>query len=187
MRFSPEAREKALAEGPGAPPSIQQVDGVHSYPYDHRESRPPLLSLTEFPIRRFVTTNYDEELERALVQAHSGSETEQTVYSFSQTNLDNLSIFSIALARSNRNMVFHCHGSLKEENSQGSQSRAIKRHAKPPKAWDWRFSNGPFHNHPHRRRLQLLVFIQSSGPIYVSAKFGGAIAFQSSVLRWVLD
>jgi tetratricopeptide (TPR) repeat protein len=88
----------------------------------------PCRELVKLPIYRFVTTNYDVELERALSEERnvpferygiessaSGStqgDSSQLPLSFTQEMLDTnlLTRFSLARDNDNRNMVFHCHG-----------------------------------------------------------------------------
>ncbi len=81
-----------------------------------RHQASPLEALLTLPIRRFITTNYDLELEEALQKLHSDLSYERGNSSFSQDDLDKLAIFAVALARGNRNMVFHCHGALRDES-----------------------------------------------------------------------
>ncbi len=77
---------------------------------------PPLPALLDLPIRRFITTNYDYELEKAL-KSRLGPDYDPNK-SFAQDDLENLAIFTVALARKNRNMVFHCHGVLPQDAGQ---------------------------------------------------------------------
>ena len=99
----------------------------------HNQSS-PLSALLDLPIYRFITTNYDEEIERALEQERDvkwnefGIGTDESnsnhlaqnergdevefVKSFTQEDqfLNELAVFSLSRVDSNRNTVFHCHG-----------------------------------------------------------------------------
>ena len=86
----------------------------------------PLPALLDLPLRRFITTNYDEELERALKERHGESGYEDSK-SFAQDDTEKLAKFAVALARSNRNMVFHCHGLLPEPRQANSSNHAANR------------------------------------------------------------
>lgn len=92
-------------------------------------NRNPFDALLELPIRRFITTNYDPEVERALVRLHGKTETANAhelgwtdKKSFHQYDVASLAIFSIALSPENSKMVFHCHGKLrpKVESTDGA-------------------------------------------------------------------
>ena len=99
-----------------------------------RKRSNPLHPLLDLPIYRFITTNYDEEIERALEQKREvrrdefgigtagdnaqaleqnekGSE-ERFVKSFTQEQqfLNALAVFALSSTDTNRNTVFHCHG-----------------------------------------------------------------------------
>ncbi len=76
-------------------------------------------ALLALPIKRFVTTNYDCEIEKALASRRQdrGLDEKQVLdpfqlQSFTQRpeNLEQLSRFVIASDPGNENMVFHCHG-----------------------------------------------------------------------------
>jgi hypothetical protein len=96
----------------------------------------PYRALIDLPIRRFVTTNYDCEIENALVSAglvnrdrfavlhpeateRKRHETSRPQLSFNQKshNFDQLAIFALGWIRDNRHMVFHCHGRFDEPDS----------------------------------------------------------------------
>ncbi|HEX6100596.1 MAG TPA: SIR2 family protein [Thermoanaerobaculia bacterium] len=68
----------------------------------------PHHALLELPIKRFVTTNYDVELELALSTRHAGLRPR----SFTQRSehYDELAAFALAHIPGTENMVFHCHG-----------------------------------------------------------------------------
>lgn len=70
----------------------------------------PHRALLQLPIHRFVTTNYDGELERAL--AADPSRASRLGLSFTQRpeNCDQLALFALARVGQADNMVFHCHG-----------------------------------------------------------------------------
>ncbi|HEX7183219.1 MAG TPA: SIR2 family protein [Thermoanaerobaculia bacterium] len=90
-------------------------------------------ALLNLPIRRFVTTNYDCEIERALSRCRQGEVTEEDFglasfqssgdrrYPLSFTpktdSLGQLALFALAGVRGNENMVFHCHGRFDAEGS----------------------------------------------------------------------
>lgn len=93
------------------------------------ESCNPLARLLELPIHRFVTTNYDSEIEQALARKHdltmerfgigASPAEEQTLLSFTQEDRYHRELARFALARvpGNRHMVFHCHGRFDREHS----------------------------------------------------------------------
>lgn len=89
----------------------------------------PFEALLDLPIRRFATTNYDCEVERALVRYRSvsprdlglgpgpdfvplGPEARGSRRSFTQKlgGLESLVRFSLAWMEDEESMVFHCHG-----------------------------------------------------------------------------
>jgi tetratricopeptide (TPR) repeat protein len=87
----------------------------------------PFEALLKLPIRRFVTTNYDCEVERALVRYRLvsprdlglgpdlqglGRRAQGAPLSFTQRpeGLEPLVRFSLAWMEDEENMVFHCHG-----------------------------------------------------------------------------
>jgi tetratricopeptide (TPR) repeat protein len=96
------------------------------------EKNNPYLALLQLPIRRFITTNYDLEIERALLMkgklpySSSREEIKKVAIdeliklagnrSFSQhhANYDSLAKFPIARYEDNDYMVFHCHGRIDE-------------------------------------------------------------------------
>ncbi len=77
----------------------------------------PHRALLGLPIHRFVTTNYDGELERAL--AADPSRAPQLGLSFTQRpeNCDQLALFALARVGRAKNMVFHCHGHYDDPDS----------------------------------------------------------------------
>jgi tetratricopeptide (TPR) repeat protein len=95
----------------------------------------PYLALLELPIRRFITTNYDLEIERALLlrgkiqpappdKEISGASvgkiiTLTTRHSFSQKEgcRNELAKFPLARYDDNQHMVFHCHGRVDDIHS----------------------------------------------------------------------
>lgn len=94
----------------------------------------PYHELFKLDIRRFVTTNYDIELERNLIRErhlHSddpvlrnlGAKNRRghlrLLRSFSQTTRDyeQLALFALAEIRGNENAVFHCHGRYDDPGS----------------------------------------------------------------------
>jgi len=79
-----------------------------------KAKRSPFPSLLKMPLHRFVTTNYDEEIERALSRK-LGPTYRIKEKSFEQDDVGKLGIFAVALASNNRNMVFHCHGTIRGE------------------------------------------------------------------------
>ncbi len=88
----------------------------------------PYRQLVDLPIQRFVTTNYDCEIERALRQharvpasafgleerpvepQHGASQKLRLSFHQEARYFNELAVFSLANVRENRNMVFHCHG-----------------------------------------------------------------------------
>jgi tetratricopeptide (TPR) repeat protein len=94
----------------------------------------PYHQLFNLDIRRFVTTNYDIELERNLIDvrklhsdddllkglgAKSRRARQGLLRSFSQTTKDyeQLALFALAKIRGNENAVFHCHGRFDDPDS----------------------------------------------------------------------
>src|SRR6185503_11326406 len=88
---------------------------------------PPLAALLDLPLYRFVTTNYDHEIERALMVRRgipeeefglSGSSSRQP-RSFTQKseNCNQLALFALAEVEEARNLVFHCHGRIDDFES----------------------------------------------------------------------
>jgi tetratricopeptide (TPR) repeat protein len=67
----------------------------------------PLIDLVKLPLYRFMTTNYDREIERAVQHVYKTRPT-----SFTQTEKNQtLTRFSLSRARAGEDrMVFHCHG-----------------------------------------------------------------------------
>jgi hypothetical protein len=61
----------------------------------------------EFPISRFITTNYDGEVEAALDKLRPDLHHDVGPRASSQEDLSRLAIFAIALAPGSRNLVFH--------------------------------------------------------------------------------
>ena len=84
----------------------------------------PYHALLKLPIHRFITTNYDCEIERALEQerdippeefaigATYGEVHGKLPLSFTQDlrYSDQLALFALSSTQRNQNMVFHCHG-----------------------------------------------------------------------------
>jgi len=99
------------------------------------ESSSPLDSLLGLPLYRFVTTNYDHEIERALARVRFIPEEEFGLppkpgqppdrphparpRSFTQKpeNCDRLALFALAEVEEARNLVFHCHGRIDDFDS----------------------------------------------------------------------
>jgi len=84
-------------------------------------------ALLKLPIQRFVTTNYDREIENALIRKgvakerfHFEAKPDSAEYrcrlSLTQRreDLGRLTLFSLSRARGNDNMVYHCHGRFDE-------------------------------------------------------------------------
>lgn len=94
----------------------------------------PYHQLLQLPITRFATTNYDAEIERALIRERSVPAEELGLRasadkwvslgslcrrSFTQRpdNAEKLSMFSLAVRPDSDNMVFHCHGRFDDPES----------------------------------------------------------------------
>ena len=91
----------------------------------------PFRALLELKISRFVTTNYDCEIERALSEEHriplpefgiGGQDVKAScprLLSFTQKpeNQDQLALFALGRVEAARNMVFHCHGRYDDPDS----------------------------------------------------------------------
>jgi tetratricopeptide (TPR) repeat protein len=75
----------------------------------------PHRSLLRLPIHRFVTTNYDVEIERAL----AAERPESRHLSFTQKQDDQLALFALAgvPVTKDKDMVFHCHGRFDDPDS----------------------------------------------------------------------
>jgi len=88
------------------------------------ESTSVFEAIFNLPVRRFITTNYDMEIERALIQKSMAAPKDFAVYvkndseeyrhrrSLTQRSEDLglLTLFSLTRAPGNDYMVFHCHG-----------------------------------------------------------------------------
>jgi tetratricopeptide (TPR) repeat protein len=83
--------------------TIEAIDGKRSC----RDDSNPYIELMQLPIERFVTANYDRELERAIADARGGG---KEPHWFTQERHGNLAGFAIAGFPEMRNAVFHCHG-----------------------------------------------------------------------------
>lgn len=108
----------ALFEPPESPPDV---------------SYNPHRTLSRLTIRRFLTTNYDIELERALAADIGRDVTEADYFpekhdprkraprplSFTQRpeNSESLAAFALAETKAGANMVFHCHGRYDDPES----------------------------------------------------------------------
>lgn len=90
----------------------------------------PYLALIDLPIGRFITSNYDEETERALsekrgIPLSEFEMRESRLYSkkrhraFTQQpkHYDQLALFALSHVDATDNMVFHCHGHYMEPDS----------------------------------------------------------------------
>jgi tetratricopeptide (TPR) repeat protein len=75
----------------------------------------PHDALLGLPIYRFITTNYDLEIENALAKKrrieHPRSFTQKP------QSYDQLALFALAEVEEARNLVFHCHGRIDQEDS----------------------------------------------------------------------
>lgn len=112
------------------PDYIRQTFGPHGSEGDPRHD--PYAALLRLPLRRFVTTNYDCELERALhrqrgvpwerfgipAEGEAGAVSGPTL-SFTQqpANRDQLALFALAGVEGTEDMVFHCHGRFDDPGS----------------------------------------------------------------------
>lgn len=90
----------------------------------------PYVALLEMPIRRFITTNYDLEIERAILikknvrrtwsGGKKGEASIEEIVEWSEQNsfyqdvqfCDQLARFPLARYDGNQHMVFHCHGRI---------------------------------------------------------------------------
>ncbi|HST20091.1 MAG TPA: SIR2 family protein [Blastocatellia bacterium] len=89
------------------------VDGDDAVVNETAET--PYDKLLELPIKRFVTTNYDYEIEEALHRKRGVSKERLKEWnSFTQEPKysNQLALFSISRVEEAENMVFHCHGRL---------------------------------------------------------------------------
>lgn len=150
------------------------------------ENYNPYLALLKLPIRRFVTTNYDLEIERALLingdvprpwrdGKRGDASIEEIVEwtkgkSFSQKGkyCDEMSKFPLARYDNNRDMVFHCHGRLDDIDSCIITERDYQR---------WYLKSTPDYI-PFRQTLDVTL---SSNPILIIGYGLGDI----DLMRWL--
>jgi tetratricopeptide (TPR) repeat protein len=78
-----------------------------------RQAPNPYNVLLELPITRFVTSNYDDELEEAL----KARKIEPLSFTQQRGDYGHLAGFAIAGVPSTRNAVFHCHGHFDDPSS----------------------------------------------------------------------
>jgi hypothetical protein len=130
LKFMLATCQRALPEGNTV---YQEYFYRHFNPRNRLKDSPnPYRSLLELPISRFITTNYDCEIERALYEAKDVSfpevgfgsmgrpeDLERRPLSFTQRPeyRDQLALFSLARAEQAYNMVFHCHGRFDDPDS----------------------------------------------------------------------
>jgi tetratricopeptide (TPR) repeat protein len=113
----------------------ENVEGLVTPEQKLDQKHNPYLALLKLPVRRFITTNYDLEIERALLlkgevphpwrdRIRGTASTDEIIEwskkkSFSQKSkyCDELSKFPLARYDDNRGMVFHCHGRIDDIDS----------------------------------------------------------------------
>ncbi len=102
--------------------ALEMAIGDPQPPADEQD---PYRALLQLPVRRFVTTNYDNILEKTIkdVLAVPLRRMDPDSRSFTQRNKAQMPRFSIALAPDNHYMVFHCHGSLDSLRTQDASSK----------------------------------------------------------------
>lgn len=83
----------------------------------------PYVALLDLPIKRFVTFNYDTEMERAIWQIKKYEKKEDfelgsnKCFTQKRDFCEKLAIFSLAKVEEAKNMVFHCHGHIDDPDS----------------------------------------------------------------------
>ena len=101
-------------------PEVGDFVGAYFYdafkPRDETRSAAPnpYDALLELRIRRFVTTNYDEEIERALERKRGVERKSLTQLA---SSYDQLTLFLLGKVEEVENTVFHCHGRYDEPES----------------------------------------------------------------------
>lgn len=129
----------------------------------------PHQELFSLEINRFVTTNYDIELERSLICAHNLEPDDEdlkkhlpdldrylepgrrrTLRSFSQnsTNFEHLALFSLAQVRGSEYAVFHCHGRFDDLESLIASEEDYQK---------WYLSEGDDSKRTFRQTIELLL------------------------------
>lgn len=99
----------------------QMISGIFNPKTERkRQGESPYEALLDLPIRRFVTTNYDTEIEEALIRRFGtqremfaiGESPRATALSLTQESeyVQQLTRFALARQSANDRMVFHCHG-----------------------------------------------------------------------------
>jgi tetratricopeptide (TPR) repeat protein len=127
--------KRVLEDTPAGRGRIGQYLGQRFAPRQRAPSgvpHSPHRALLGLPIRRFVTTNYDCELERALAEVrrvpweefgipegNGRSRLAGPPRSFSQRpeNCDQQALFALARVAAAENLVFHCHGRYDDPGS----------------------------------------------------------------------
>jgi hypothetical protein len=87
----------------------------------------PFYSLLRLPIKRFITSNYDSEIEKALSHKRRIAPAEfdmnfnrvraRPCRSFTQKDFEQLALFAMARVDDADNLVFHCHGHYEDADS----------------------------------------------------------------------
>lgn len=124
---------KRLLSCPGALDPYRQYlrDRFQPPTGDDRSEHNPHRALLDLPIYRFVTTNYDCELERALAaerglqlrdfgisrDLQGPGSTHPLSFTQRPENPDQLALFALARVGAATNMVFHCHGRYDDPDS----------------------------------------------------------------------
>lgn len=103
--------KRFFSDGPPDNPYSQYLKSRFSPPepspgVEHNPHR----ALLQLPIYRFVTTNYDGELERALAADSSRAFHPGLSFTQRRENSEQLALFALARVSAAKNMVFHCHG-----------------------------------------------------------------------------
>ncbi len=122
--------QRTLQSSPNQDSYYKFLDSIfcpHPYPPNVVN---PYHALLDLPIRRFVTSNYDEETERALsdkrnippdeftLRGEAGfSKRKHRAFTQQPKHYDQLALFSLSRVDATNDMVFHCHGHYQEPES----------------------------------------------------------------------
>ena len=71
----------------------------------------------DLPIRRFVTSNYDSEIEKSMMEKRGIREEDLRTFTQQPKHFNHLALFALSRVEDANNMVFHCHGSYRDQSS----------------------------------------------------------------------
>jgi tetratricopeptide (TPR) repeat protein len=103
---------------------VTGVDGgQHSAPSSAEAAQhPPLERMLELPIRKFVTTNYELEIEKEINRVLGRGDERVLELSIIKGSTKRMAEFSVANAKEDTYQVFHCHGILPKAELDGESS-----------------------------------------------------------------